>query len=247
MRLIILVCTIIIAGMSCTSDPQELVIFKNMEHESDSNIKNTKNIILKRISEINEWYIYTNRNIIFYQGNNQWEYLIKRGNLFPRAVSDSIRFKYIADSIIPPVKGYPLFSKSFKKKIIENYRKFEDPGNLAFLMCGHDLASEMSRLLIQGNGSFHIYMGNSDLVYGDDPENDIIPIISEEDKQNLYYEMITVNGNKAHMVIDYGCIMSDPPKLYDKYIVYSFKYDKKNGWLMNNMQILIEGGLIRND
>jgi hypothetical protein len=59
--------------------------------------------------------------------------------------------------------------------------------------------------------------------------------------------MIHLYRDKAYMAIDYGCVMSDLPRLYNKYLVYSFKHNEKSGWQINNMQITIEEGLIINE
>jgi hypothetical protein len=61
-----------------------------------------------------------------------------------------------------------VLSKSFKKKILNSYENFEDPGNLAYLMSGHDLSKEMYHLLIHNDFGYYLYMDLGSLLFSDD-------------------------------------------------------------------------------
>jgi len=229
---------IIMSMAACKQEPQiPFVVHKDLLHTENDDILKSKQEVLNTLFEIDQWYKLTNKEIFLIKGWDNPDYFIMGLSI----IKDNDRIKYVHDEIIPGVKECPYLTAGYKEKILRRYESMKDPGNLGYLMAEHELALEMSRLMVEPLSRFLLYLGYERDLYSDDPDYvPDVPEISEEDAETYYYEMIKMNGNWATLTIDWGIPFSDPPMLYSDYLVFSLKKDNNGKWLLSNIQIFEE-------
>lgn len=229
---------IIISMTACNHKPQmPFILEKDLSHIENDNILKNKREVLNTLFEIDQWYIEKANDIRY---KKTWDVpgYTMMGYV---EVPDSIRLGYIQDEIIPGVKVSPYLNAGYKEKILERYASLEDPGNLGYLMIEHELALEMSHLMVDYLPNFLLYLERSDEMYGDNNDgDDNIPEIKEEEAIRCYLEMIKTGNNWATLTIDWGIPFSDPPILYSDYLVFSLIKNKNGKWLLSNIQIFDE-------
>lgn len=229
---------IIMSMAACKQEPQiPFIVHKDLSHTENDDILKSKQEVLNTLFEIDQWYVQKANDIRY---RKTWDVpgYTMMGYV---EVPDSIRLGYIHNEIIPGVKECPYLTAGYKEKILRRYESMKDPGNLGYLIIEHELALEMSCLMVEPLSRFLLYLGYERDLYSDDPDYvPDVPEISEEDAETYYYEMIKMNGNWATLTIDWGIPFSDPPMLYSDYLVFSLKKDNNGKWLLSNIQIFEE-------
>lgn len=221
---------------------------KDRTHIKNEDIRQEKREVLKTMKEINKWYEELNKELSYVPQRDTPSFTMKNYWKVP----DSERFQYIRDTIIPGVKNCGYLTKGYKKVISKRHERFEDPGNLAYLMMEDELALKMWKLILpeKWKWRFLLYMGRKREMYSDNPRYER-PEVSRKEADSCYMEMITIEKNNgifvkkgATLAMDWGIAHSNPSKLYDDYLVFSLVKNLKGEWLLSNAQILDEGELI---
>jgi len=223
---------------SCKQKPQiPFIVHKDLSHIESDDILKSKQEVLNTLFEIDQWYVQKANDIRY---RKTWNVPGYRMIGYSR-VPDSIRLEYIRNEIIPGVKESPYLTAGYKEKVLERYESIEDPGNLGYLMIEHELALEMSHLMVDHLHRFLLYLERSDEMFGDNhDDDDNIPEIEKEEAIRCYLEMISTGDNWATLTIDWGISFSDSPRLYSDYLVFSLKKDSNGTWLLSNIQIFEE-------
>jgi hypothetical protein len=243
---LILVTLTVLASMNTYSQSIPLSSLKDSAHINNVEIQKQKEVILKQIESFNDWFNSSNHYISYIRRKSKW-YKAEGVHEWREVISNDDRLKIITDSILPDVEQCSLITENFKTKVLENHSKYEDPGNLSFLMAEVEEAKGVINLLIDHVNGFYRYLGLGHLLSGDEPGYEPkLPKITKDDEKKYYYEMIRIKGDKAIFVLNRESVMPDTPMSYEDYFVISLVNDSEKGWLVNNLQILKEGEFVIN-
>lgn len=236
----------IIFMMSCKDNDLILDLYQDNTHLEDQEILKAKTEVYLKFKELNKWYFNSTNGLHCFE-EDIWRVCTDIYCSSFEIIDDLNSIDEINSRVLSGLETINLFTESFKRRIKEENK----PVNLAYLMSKHPLAKDMRVLFCTNNHWVYDYEYRNLNKYPKEiTDSDGFPMqVPDSDAQNYFMEMIRINCDKAYIVIKYSIseVDSYQSRFPEKYLVYSFKHDKKYGWQINNMQITIEEGLIVNE